>query len=150
MSYQSGTCWCCRQQRPIDYHHVSPIAYSGPRDGKQVPLCGACHKLAHYEAEYYFANGHYHEIDTTIPESTGMGIRLRKLAQKIIETKQQWLDNGQDDAEQRRMTQISWASSEELAMAHDLKRALKFTSLERAIKFCVFEVHKALRNKGKL
>ena len=149
--YTSGKCWCCRQQRPVDGHHIAPLEYGGDRNGKQVKLCKSCHSLAHYEAEYYFTHGKYAEIDNTVPESTSMGARLRKLTNKIIKTKLEFEEGLRSvDHEQRRMSQISWDSQQELDMAHDVKRALNFTSLERAIKLCVFEMHKALQQRGKI
>lgn len=150
MAYKSGRCWCCEEQRPVDSHHLRPLEYGGDKNGEQVYLCKGCHSLAHYEAEYYYSTGKYMEIDATVPKETPMGRRLRQLISVIVSTKLEFEDSGSPQNDQRRNTQISWDTMEELAMAHDVKRALKIRSLQRAIKLCVFEMHSALRKKGKL
>ena len=150
MPYKSGICWACQKRKPVDSHHLRPLEYAGDANGEQVLLCKSCHSLAHYEAEYYYKNGQYQELHHTAPKETDYGQRMRYLTNIIVKTKLKWEDQGRQQNDQRRMSQISWDDEEELAMAHAVKRALKLNSLERAIKFCVYEVHKALQNKGKL
>ena len=147
MAYKSGTCWCCEDANvPVQGHHIIPVEYGGPMDGKKVNICGKCHTQLHYEAEAYYKTGQY----LSPIESLSYFNRLEKLIKKVVEAKSTFEDSGQPDNDQRRMTQISWASSEELAIAHAVKRAMKFTSLERTIKACVFEFAKALQKKGRL
>jgi hypothetical protein len=150
MTYKSGICWCCEEKRPVDSHHIHPLEFGGNSDGKQVLLCKSCHSIAHYESEYYFVTGRYLEIDETFPETEERGKQIRKLISRIVFHKTNWLASGQDQNDQRRMTQISWNSLEELQLAHDVKRALNHRSLERAVKTCVFEMYKALKNKGRI
>jgi len=150
MAYTSGRCYCCEKERPVDNHHVAPLEYGGDRDGRQVKLCKSCHSLAHYEAEYYHKNGAFNQIDSTIPETSPMGVRLRKLIRKIVDTKLVFEDGGEQENDQRRMSAISWDSKEELAMAHEVKRALGFTALDRALKQCVYLVHQGLKNRGRI
>lgn len=150
MAYKAGECWCCRGHKPVDNHHIEPLEYGGDKDGKQVPLCKTCHSTAHYEAEHYYKNGKYFLIDETIPETSEEGYRLRRLARKIVATKLKWETTGEEENDQRRMSQISWDSQEELAMAHEVKRALKFTALDRALKQCVYIVYDGLKRRGKI
>lgn len=144
MAYKSGVCYICEEVKPVDSHHVHPLEYGGRRDGLQVMLCKTCHSLAHYESETYQATGKYQNVDTSnhnlmyiISQITVAGV-LFKTGQL----------EGAD--EQRRTTAISWDSEEEKAMAHEVKRALKFRSLDRAIKYCVYSMYQALVNKGKI
>ena len=50
-----------------------------------------------------------------------------------------------NSGEQRRMTQISWDSDQELLMAHAVKKGMHFKSLERAIKELVFAKYRELQ-----
>jgi len=150
MAYRSGQCWICHSLAPVDSHHIKPQVYGGDKDGKQVNLCAMCHDTLHREAEHYDKHGAYHILDQAYPEHTGKGDRIRRLIKILLDTKHAYIADGEQDNDQRRMSQVSWDSTQELQMAHAVKVALGFTSLERAIKECVFTMYKGLKNKGRL
>ncbi len=149
MAYKSGVCHCCTKKRPVEGHHVWPLELGGPDDGPKVNICGDCHSLIHKEADMYFKHGKFQDLDHTIPfeQPDGTGKRIRELIAKIVKAKQLFAAGEGDTGEQRRMTQISWDSDQELLIAHDVKRMMKFKSLERAIKHLVFEKFQQL-NRG--
>lgn len=140
MAFKSGICWSCHNRRPVESHHMHPLEYGGKDDGPQVPLCADCHNILHKEGEYYYKNGKFHELDSTIPfESGGFGERIRQLIAYLVKAKAAYTAGHIDAGEQRRMTQISWDNDQELLIAHAVKRAMGFKSLERAIKKLVFD-----------
>jgi hypothetical protein len=150
MAYSSGKCWVCHELAAVDMHHCAPLNYGGDKDGKQVALCAKCHDTLHREAEHYDKHGRYHILDTSYAGETDKGKRIRRLIKILLDTKHAYIIDGEQDNDQRRMSQVSWDSTQELQMAHAVKVALGFTSLERAIKECVFTMYKGLKNKGRL
>lgn len=138
--YKSGKCWSCHNKRPVESHHVHPLEYGGKKDGLQVPLCADCHNILHKEGEYFYKNGKFYELDSTIPyQPNGFGERIRQLIAALVKAKAAYVAGNVDAGEQRRITQISWDSDQELLMAHAVKKAMNFKSLERAIKKLVFD-----------
>ena len=146
MAYKSGKCWCCHKTRPVESHHLHPLEYGGEKDGQQVLICADCHNVLHKEAEFYFKHGKFQELDFTIPFQPGkIGERIRQLIAHVVKAKQLYLAGEINAGEQRRMTQISWDNDQELLIAHEVKRRMRFKSLERAIKALVFEKYQQLK-----
>lgn len=140
MAYKSGKCWCCHRKRPVEGHHQIPLSYGGAEDQPLVDICADCHSIIHKEAEYYHKHGRFQDLDYTIPyEPEGFGERIRILIAKIINAKNAFNAGLMGVSQQRRMTQLSWDSEDELKMAHAVKEAMHFKSLERAIKTLVLE-----------
>ena len=139
--YKSGICYCCQKKAPVESHHLHPLEYGGKQDGEQVNLCATDHSIAHREAEFYSKHGRFQELDYTIPYEEGdtYGFRIRRVIAMIIKAKAAFRSGEVDHEEQRRITQISWDSNEEPAMAHEVKRMMGFKSLERALKKLVFD-----------
>lgn len=44
-------CLICGQLAYLEEHHVIPICYGGPKDGKTIFICGDCHEAIHRTAE---------------------------------------------------------------------------------------------------
>jgi len=131
-------CYCCDTKNVSDQHHIIPVQYNGPKDGRTVPLCPTCHRLVHREGEYRFKNKeegkHVNRIN--FPKATYFN-RANTLAIYILQSKIRFVQTGQSKAdESRNMVQISF-SEEELRMAHVLKRDLGFTSLPKMIKYLI-------------
>lgn len=142
---KTGKCWACSELRGLDGHHRAPVEYGGPQDGELVDICKSCHDTIHSEAEYYYKHGKLNNLNSTHPANTRTGTNLRILIADIVKTKQLFQAGEFDSGEQRRMTQISWASDQELLMAHAVKKAMHFKSLERAIKKLVFDKYMDLQ-----
>lgn len=146
MSYKTGKCWSCHKKRPVEGHHCYPLEYGFPDDQELVDLCADCHNIAHREATSWYKFGKFQELDHMIPfEKGGTGERIRQLIAKIVKARQAFDSGLTQVSEQRRITQISWDSDEEHAIAHEVKRLMNFKSLERAIKTLVFEKYNQLR-----
>lgn len=144
MARKTGKCWACNELRGLDGHHIFPREYGGPDDGELVNICKSCHDIIHDEAEFYYKNGQLRLLDKIHAPDTFIGKNLRILIAKIIKAKQMFEAGEVNSGEQRRMTQISWSSDQELLMAHAVKKAMHFKSLERAIKHLVFEKYREL------
>lgn len=148
MAYKSGQCYICEEVTPVDNHHLHPLEYGGAKDGRQVKLCKTCHSMSHYEAELYAKEGRYNLFHMDFsPKAT----RMYLVIQEILKAKLAFTSGDIESADdQRRMSQISWDSEEELAMAHEVKRALGMKALDRAIKQCVYTMYDALKRKGRI
>lgn len=148
MAYKSGKCYACHKHRPVQGHHIKPVEYGGPKDGRLVNICADCHNILHREAEVYYKHGKFQDLDQTIPYvQGGFGERLRQLIAEVIIQRQQFDAGLTEISEQRLMTQISWDSDQELLLAHDVKRRMKFKSLARMLKHLVFEQYQRLQEK---
>lgn len=145
MARKTGPCWACEEVRGLDGHHVHPREYGGPDNGRLVNICKNCHDILHSEAEYYYKHGKLHHLDRTIPANTSHGLKIRQLVAAVVKAKQMFEAGEVDSGEQRRMTQISWDSDQELLLAHAVKKSMGFKSLERAIKKLVFDKYMELQ-----
>jgi len=146
VAYKSGKCWSCRKDRPVESHHLHPLEYGGEQNGEQQLICADCHNVLHKEAEFYYKHGHFQDLDRTIPFQPGKtGERIRQLIAVVVKAKQAFMAGEINAGEQRRMTQISWDNDEEHLIAHEVKRRMKFKSLERAIKHLIFEKYQQLK-----
>ncbi len=47
LAITDGVCAACGATESVQAHHVDPIGQGGDKNGPGVPLCGACHRLAH-------------------------------------------------------------------------------------------------------
>lgn len=50
-----GKCEVCGNETDLEGHHIIPISYGGPKDGKLVNLCESCHFRIHKTAESILA-----------------------------------------------------------------------------------------------
>lgn len=151
MGYKEGICWACNKQSPVDSHHVRPLEYGGARDGKQVNICARCHDITHREGEFYYKNGRYYNLQG-MADSPSHYANLEKLTKLIATTKQRFKDSEvEDDFQHQRLTSaVTWDNEQERQMAHDVKKAMGFTSLNRAIKALVLDRYERLRRAGRL
>lgn len=147
MARKTGICECCLQKRPIEGHHKHPLEYGGRQDGELAYICASCHDIIHSEAEHFTKHGKSTPV-LIEAQGTVAGKNLAKLASIIVKAKIAYQSGAIESAgEQRLMTQISWDSNEERLMAHAVKTAMGFKSLERAIKHLVKEAYiKTLEN----
>jgi hypothetical protein len=51
---QELKCYVCQGFENLDSHHITPIAYNGPKDGPQVMLCSNCHRSVHRAANWVY------------------------------------------------------------------------------------------------
>lgn len=145
MAYKSGVCWSCHKKRPVESHHIHPLEYGGKEDGAQVNICADCHNVLHKEATHYSKHGSFQDLDSTIPfKEGGTGDRIRQLIAYVVKAKAAFQAGEVNAGEQRRMTQISWDNDAEHRMAHAVKQAMGFKSLERALKRLVHEKYMSL------
>lgn len=138
MARRKGYCYCCPEDRsellqPVEGHHVIPVEYNGPEDGKKVDICATCHDLIHAEAEYYAEHGEF--------DAEHMTQKQELLANYIVQAKLRFLATGKKKADTaRNMVAIS-LSNEELLALHTLKKALGFRSLQRLLKHLIIEAY---------
>lgn len=135
MARRQALCYACpptkaTRQQAVDSHHVIPVEYDGPEDGKQVDVCPSCHDLVHNVAEHYSKTGVMR--DDLTPNQ-------RLLVNYIVQAKARFQASGKTKADNaRNQVQVGF-SNEELAALHELKRRLGFRSLERLLKHLVFQ-----------
>lgn len=137
MPLQSRCCYVCNAPDEVDRHHVIPVEYGGPRNGKTVDLCTRHHRLVHRAAESYYKKGVYTANFLRIDPNSEERKRAEILVKYIIRAKGEHEASGKalaDDA--RNMVQIS-CTPEELMIFHAVKQQLCISSLPRAIKALV-------------
>lgn len=146
------SCYVCQKLSYTDKHHIRPVVYGGPENGRTVDLCATCHREVHEDAESRFAG-------TLAPYSVNFDFgnnlhvndrsksqRLAILSLYIFNTKRDFVDSGKVKSDTaRNMMQVS-LEADELAIAHELKRALGFKSLERLVKHLLVEKWQKVRN----
>lgn len=79
-------------------------------------------------------------------------INLKKLTKILADAKTKFSDADYDDAfsHQRLTSSVQWDSEQERLMAHEVKRALGFTSLDRAMRAVIMDKYERLRRAGKI
>lgn len=143
-------CWVDGVKNISDQHHIIPVEFGGPEDGLTVPLCPTCHRNIHREAEHRFKAQETGEfVNTENYPNKQHYQRAVLLAAYVLKAKIRFIETGQEKADSaRNMVQVSFLT-EELAMAHTIKRSLGMRSLERTIKLLVVEKYKELQGRGK-
>lgn len=128
-----------------EQHHIIPVEYNGPRSGTTVPLCPLCHTNIHREAENWHNTGKFGKYvnDDNYPDLNALA-RATVLATYVRDAKLRFnAEGGIKGDDTRNMMQVSF-TPEELAIAHDLKRALGFKSLPRMVKYLILDKHQKL------
>lgn len=141
MARRKAHCFCCPPNKsgllqPVEGHHVIPVEYDGPEDGKLVDICASCHDLIHSEAEYYFTHG---EFTSTLTEKQEL------LAKYIVEAKLRFKASGKNKADEARNMIAIPCDNDELLIFHMMKKKRGFKSLPRYIKYLVAEDYKKNR-----
>lgn len=145
------TCYICQELSYTDKHHLRPVEYGGPENGRTVDLCPSCHREVHEDAEARFGGilkPYPNDFDfgnAISVEDRTKKQRLAIVSLYIFNTKRNFQDSGKFKADTaRNMMQVSF-STDELGVAHELKRALGFKSLERLVKHLVVEKWMTIR-----
>lgn len=146
MAYKSGVCFVCDEDKSVQDHHLLPVEYGGPKDGPQVKLCPTCHLTCHYEAEAFYKTGDFLNLHTAFQDKATLN-RAMGIIKRILHAKQQFEDSGKPAEDARRRINLSF-SHEELLLVHEMKRVLKFRSLERLVKSCISAKLQEMRSKG--
>lgn len=147
MAYKSGKCFVCREQKAVQSHHLLPREYGGAEDGPQIDVCPSCHLICHYEAEILYKTGDYSRLEESFTAAAVQ--RAIKVIDYIVKQRSQFEAAGKPAADARRRVNLNF-SHDELQLMHDLKRVLKFKSLERLIKACILVALREQRKKGRI
>lgn len=141
-------CWVDGVKNVSDFHHIIPVQFGGPEDGKTVPLCPTCHRHVHREGEGFVKNGVWGKFVNPVNYPNPEHLKKAEiLAKYIAESMSRFIASGKSKADDsRNMIQVS-LSVDELALTHDLKRSLGIRSLERLIKTLIFEKWQELQRK---
>jgi hypothetical protein len=139
-NWNKDTCFVCGRKNVSDQHHIIPVEYNGPKKGLTVPLCPTDHRSIHREAENIVKNDEIGEfINRRLYPIKEHFDRAKFLSDYIVTAKKRFIASGSNKAETaRNMMQVS-LSSQELKIAHDLKRKLGFNSLTRMVKFLILD-----------
>lgn len=141
------TCTICHQRGNFEGHHVLPVEYGGPEDGKVVPLCPTCHTSIHKEAED-LSNGKdpppgysSHLADTESRQRYSIFVNY------IVSAKQLHISSGKTKADTARNIVGVSLSNDELRALHAIKQALGFTSITNTIRALIQEKYIDLRSR---
>lgn len=147
MAYKSGKCYVCAEKKPVQDHHILPREYGGPKDGPTIKLCPTCHLICHYESEIYYQTGDYAELETTY---SGAALdRAESVCERIVKARLRFENSGKPAEDARRRVNVNF-SHDELQLMHNLKRVMKFRSLERLVKSCVLVMLREQRKRGRI
>lgn len=127
-----GPCPVCGKVKYLEGHHIIPVSYGGPIDGKMVNLCESCHFAVHKTAESLMAK-------TVKPKNWFENKEQLKAAapyvQAVIDAKRDMME-GNDPAllhkPVRRMLQVQ-LSKYEMQRLHKVQRDRGYKSLEKFV-----------------
>jgi len=147
MAYKSGKCYVCEEMRPVQSHHIIPVAYGGPKNGPQVDLCPSCHTVCHYEAEHYTQSGAFNMLGSVF---SGAALkRASEIVTRIANAKLKHKTSGAVAEDARRGVHVHF-SHDEMVMVKAMKRVMGAKSLDRLVRACVLAQIRDLRKAGKL
>lgn len=138
MNKDLGPCWAKNDGPARHKHHILPVQYGGPEDGRTVNLCPSCHDEVHSLERKLIAG----EKLSYTPHPN-----ITTLVKYVVQQYRIWQDSGGSNEGARNMVQFS-CTAEEKAIAHDLKRRMGMRSLERMFKLLMFQEYER-RVKGK-
>jgi len=128
-------CFVCGKRNISDQHHIIPVEFGGPEDGLTVPLCPTDHRSIHREAETRARQGETGKfINPSLYPNRDERERAEMLANYVYQAKIRFDDSGKGKADESRNIIQVGCTPQELAIAHDLKRAMGFKSLSRLLK----------------
>lgn len=148
MAYKQGICYIEGVNKAVQEHHVIPLEYGGPKNGRTVKLCATCHLTCHYEAEHYHRTGEYIRADEEFV-APDVNKRAKLIIDYIVRAKSKFESSNESAQDARRMVGFN-CSHEELRLLHAAKSAVGQRNLSRFIKRLVFEQLVVMRQKGKL
>lgn len=138
-----GLCWACpkgKKKKARERHHILPVEWGGPKEGRLVNLCPTCHTELHDLAR---------AVIQQEPIKENYSERVILLARYAVEQYNRFKATGEKKAKgARHMAQVSF-TRDELAIAHDVKKSLGFRSLERTIKFLIIDKWKQLKQNNR-
>lgn len=147
MAYKLSKCYVCQTEGASQSHHLLPLEYGGPKNGPTVNLCPKCHLTCHYEAEIFYKEGEYLNLEENFKESSL--VRVQEIINYVLKQKASFEDSGKPAQDARRNINLS-LTADELLLVHAAKRVSKFTSVQRFVKMCIMERIKVLREQGKM
>lgn len=148
MVRQRPPCFVCTKARGLtDEHHILPVEYGGSEDGKTVPLCTACHRGIHREAESRCKGNsvglEFRSHLSDLPDDKGISANhtFNVLVNYIVEAKSRHVAEkglaGKSDTA-RNMVSAS-LSEDELRMLHAIKQSLGMTNVSRVLSRLIVE-----------
>lgn len=127
-----SVCPICKQLKYLEGHHIIPISYGGPVDGKMINICESCHFAIHKTAESLMAK-------TVKGKNWFSSEEQLKIAapyvQAIIEAKRDMMEGNNPalfNKPVRRMFQV-WLSKLEMQRLHKVKRDRGYKNLDKFI-----------------
>ena len=148
MAYKSGNCYVCKESKALQDHHLLPLEYGGPKDGRQIKICPTCHLVCHYESDIYYKTGDYGELEVRFPDEKTRA-RAIKVISYIIQQRSQFEAGDAPAKDARRRVSFN-VTHEELLLIHAAKKVQGFNSLERFVKGCVSAMLVEMRRKGRI
>lgn len=128
-------CFVCGKKNISDQHHIIPVEYDGPENGLTIPLCPTDHRSIHKEAERRARQGESGIfVNDELYPRPEQRERAEMLANYVYQAKVRFENTGKGKADHSRNIIQVGCTPQELAIAHDLKRALGFKSLSRMMK----------------
>lgn len=133
-------CLLCQSDKPsaaVHNHHLREVAFGGDMDGQTVPLCASDHDRVHRLANAI-------EAGKTSLASLPTYPPWKQVLSVLLQQRAKFRQEGKPAKEARRMVSAS-LTAEELQMAHVVKKAGGFTSIEAMLRGLIIGAHKKIK-----
>lgn len=125
-----------RKNRAVHDHHVEEVSFGGPMDGRTLPLCAGCHDQVHRIANNI-------ERGKLTLDSLPRDPPWYSVLSILLRNRARFRASGAVAVDARRRVTAE-LSDAELKMAHVVKRAGGFTSIEAMLKGLIIGAYKKI------